>query len=204
MISLNNLNDLLKSFFELQIETNTHKILFTPPLKSNTSTDDKTLINIYLFDIRENIEYKANKWEFTRDETSSYKQKPLVMLDMFYMVSIYGASTNVESRTEEELTMLSYLLPLVYNKGYLSKEDFAEFSIVSLFEQLPDDFSRLPIEPIHPKFLDEQGGFQVWSSFEQHLKPAIYLKVTAPITFDTFKGANIVKDKKVILKEDCN
>ena len=125
------------------------------------------------------------------------------MLDMYYMITIYGASTNLESRTEEELVMLSYLLPLIYDKSYLAKED-VEDNLASIFEQLPDNFSRLPIEPIHPKFLDEQGGFQLWSSFEQHLKPAIYLKLTAPIIFDKFEGAPIVLDKEINLKENCD
>jgi len=202
MITLNNLNDLLKSFFESKIVTATHKILFYPPLKENTSTDDKTLINIYLFDIRENTEYRANKWEFKRNGTMSYKKRPIVMLDMFYMITVYGASTNIESRTEEELEMLSYLIRLAYGKSYLAKED-VEDRFASIFGQLPDDAPTLPLEPIHPKFLDEQGGFQIWSSFEQHLKPAIYLKLTAPIIFDEFEGAPIVVDKKITLKEEC-
>jgi len=205
MITLNNLNDLLKSFFELKIVTSNHKIVFYPPLKSNISTDDKTVINIYLFDIRENIESKTNKWEFTRDETRAYREKPPVLLDLFYMITLYGSSTNIESRIEEELQMLSYLLPLIYDKSYLTKEDVA-LEFASLFEQLDENSPKIPIESIHPKFLDEQGGFQIWSSFEQHLKPAIYLKLTAPILFDASDTGAIVLEKTMNLnpKGECD
>ena len=205
MITLNNLNDLLKSFFELKIVTQSHKIVFYPPLKNNISTDDKTLINIYLFDIRENLEYKANKWEFTRDERRAYREKPPVLLDLFYMITVYGASSNIDSKIEEELQMLSHLLPIIYDKSYIIKEEVAaEFS--SIFEQLDENSPKIPIESIHPKFLDEQGGFQIWSSFEQHLKPAIYLKLTAPILFDTLDTGAIVLEKTMNLnpKGDCD
>jgi len=205
MITLNNLNDLLKSFFDLKIVTQNHKIVFYPPLKENISIDDKTIINIYLFDIRENLEAKANKWELTRDKTRTYREKPPVLLDLFYMITIYGASSNIESKIEEELQILSYLLPIIYNKNHLTQEDVgSEFT--SLFKQLDKNSPKIPIESIHPKFLDEQGGFQIWSAFEQHLKPAIYLKLTAPILFDAVDMGTIVLEKSMNLnpKGDCD
>ncbi|NEW60238.1 DUF4255 domain-containing protein [Sulfurovum sp. bin170] len=205
MITLNDLNDLLKSFFEQNIATDNYKVSFYPPLKDNISSDDKTIVNVYLFDIRENIEYKTNQWEFTKDTSKGYREKPPTILDMFYMITVYGTSNNIDSRIEEELQMLSYLLPIIYDNSYIAKDDVA-VEWASLFDQLPDNSPRVPIESIHPKFLDEQGGFQIWSSFEQHLKPAIYLKLTAPILFDKFEGAPIVVDKKMTLKEreNCN
>lgn len=205
MITLNNLNDLLKSFFESKIVTQSHKIVFYPPLKDNIATDDKTLINIYLFDIRENVEYKANKWEFTKDEIRSYRKKPPVLLDLFYLLTVYGASSNIDSKIEEELQMLSQLLSIIYDENFITKEEVAaEFS--SLFDQLDENFPKIPIESIHPKFLDEQGMFQIWSSFEQHLKPAIYLKLTAPILFDPLDTGAIVLEKTMNLnpKGDCD
>jgi hypothetical protein len=121
------------------------------------------------------------------------------------MITVYGASSNIESKSEEELQLLSYLLPIVYNKSYLTQEDVSS-DFTSLFEELDQDSPKIPIESIHPKFLDEQGGFQIWSSFEQHLKPAIYLKLTAPILFDAMDMGAIVLDKNMNLnpKGDCD
>jgi len=203
MITLNDLNTLLEKFFRFKLSTtdDDYSIVFYPPLKSNTSTPDNILVNIYLFDIRENVELKINEWEFVQNGSGGFsKKKPPIMLDLFYMLTVHGSDNSLETKINTELDILSNLLPVVYHQSYISQIDVGD-ELNSFFNQLPDSFHKIPIESIHPKFLDEQNGFQLWSSFDQYVRPAIYLKLTAPIVFDPQDGGSIVLEKTITVHD---
>lgn len=146
-------------------------ISFEIPTKEWSSGLDKN-INLYLFDIRENTELRKNKWETVSNSDGTItQQKPPARIDLFYIITAYN-STNILV----EHHLLSKILAVVHDYSFIPEDPYLIDNLTGI-SPIPE----IPIEAVHPKFLDEQGGFQLWSAIDQYLKPAIYIKVTIPI-----------------------
>ena len=177
------------------------EVYFQRPYKNwfiSIKDETKEFCNFYLYDIRENLELKSSHWETEisiREEKA--KSKPsTVRLDLFYMITVYAKSEglsvdDLEADIEKENELLSTLIEIFYNLSYLSFEYFSS-------EFHPDDEFKIPMEVVNPKFLDEEGKFHIWSAIDQHLRPAIYLKVTVPVNLARFIEYGLVKS--ILLK----
>jgi len=138
-------------------------------------------VNIYLFEIKENLELRENEWQTTHSVNGSIqKKKPDVRIDLFYIMTFYGqvpeSPNAVIGAVEEEQRYLSEVLSIVYNHDYIPQEFFIDNDGNPILN-VPD----IPISVTRPKFLEGEGGVQLWSAIDQYVKPAIYLKVTIPI-----------------------
>ncbi len=141
-------------------------------------------VNIYLFEIKENLELRENEWQTIHSVNGSVqKKKPDVRIDLFYIMTFYGqtpeSSNAVIGAVEEEQRYLSEVLSIVYNHDYIPQEFFIDNEGNPILN-VPD----IPISVTRPKFLEGEGGVQLWSAIDQYVKPAIYIKVTIPISLE--------------------
>lgn len=158
-------------------------------------------VNIYLFEIKENLELRENEWQTIHSVNGSVqKKKPDVRIDLFYIMTFYGQTPEspdaVIGAVEEEQRYLSEVLSIVYNHDYIPQEFFIDNEGNPILN-VPD----IPISVTRPKFLEGEGGVQLWSAIDQYVKPAIYLKVTAPILFDFQDETSIVLKKNITIHD---
>ncbi len=173
MISL--IDEAIKGFLITEASLSDVDISFEVPTKEWSGGLDVTTTNLYLFDIRENTELRKNQWEAVRNNNGTItQQRPPAKIDLFYMITAYSTSTQGNANILEH-HLLSKILAVVHNHFFIPQS----YLTVNFSDILP--VPEIPLEVVHPKFLDEQGGFQLWSAIDQFLKPAIYIKVTVPI-----------------------
>jgi len=154
-----------------------------------SSTNPKA--NIYLFDIKENVELRNNEWKTLRKSNGTVqRQKPEVRVDLYYLVTFYSQELEPDKSIKEEQQWLSEVLAIVHTHDNIPKECFVNENGNALLG-IPD----IPITTIRPKYLEGEGGVQLWSTIDQYLRPAIYLKVTAPI-----KLAKQIEETMVFLR----
>ncbi len=63
------------------------------------------LVNLFLYDLRENRELRSNEWTAERDGGGGggvSRQRPPVRVDCSYLVTAWGSSTDAEPRAKEE------------------------------------------------------------------------------------------------------
>ncbi len=173
MISL--IDEAIKGFLITEASLSDVDISFEVPTKEWSGGLDVTTTNLYLFDIRENTELRKNQWEAVRNNNGTItQQRPPAKIDLFYIITAYSTSTQGNANILEH-HLLSKILAVVHNHFFIPQS----YLTVNFSDILP--VPEIPLEVVHPKFLDEQGGFQLWSAIDQFLKPAIYIKVTVPI-----------------------
>ena len=60
------------------------------------------LVNLFLYDLRENRELRSNEWTVERDSSGASKQPPPVRVECSYLVTAWGSSADAEPRAREE------------------------------------------------------------------------------------------------------
>jgi hypothetical protein len=159
------------------------------PSKSwSDALSDKTKVNLYLFDLRENTELRQTAWEEEQAADRVERKRPPVRIDLFYMITTYCTHFTIDYQNElMEHHLLSYTLAVVHKFPTMPP------SYLGGLPSLPD----IPIETVHPEFLDEQGGFQIWSALEQKPRPAVFMKVTIPLELDVAFSETAVFTKQL-------
>lgn len=140
--------------------------------------EDESKINLYLFDVKENTQLRQNEWDRSDGNSGVVtKQKPPVRMDLYYMITFYCKNFTENYKNElMEHHLLSYVLAIVYDYAFIPENPYLQNNLSGI-----SPVPKIPIEAVHPKFLEEQGGFQIWSALEQSPRPAVYIKVTVPI-----------------------
>lgn len=143
----------------------------------DSPSTDNPKVNIYLFDIKENLELRENEWQTVRyPDGSIQKKRPDIRIDLFYIITFYGQQTELVNAIKEEHQYLAEVLPIVYRYDEIPTESFIDEDGNPI-----SGVPTIPITVMRPKFLEGEGGVQLWSAIEQYIKPAIYIKVTIPI-----------------------
>jgi len=175
---INIVNSALKVYFADHITVIESEMGFQKPKKEwvDQSATTYPKMSIYLFDIRENMELRNNTWQPVGDDEIVKRKKPDAYIDLCYMITFYSQKSNSDG-IKEEHKWISEALSVLYSNAYIPKEYFSDED-----DQILSDIPKIPAVPVHPKFLGDEGGLQLWSALDQYLKPVIYLKVTTPIS----------------------
>ena len=191
---INIVNKALTVYFADHISIAENDISFQKPKKEwINSTGAATTVpkmSVYLFDIRENVELRNNEWQAENYDKSIKRKKPDVRIDLFYIITFYSQGSNVDESIEEEHKWLSETLSVVYNNANIPEEYFYDET-----GEIISGIPKIPAIPIQEKFFGEDGVLQLWSALDQYLMPAIYLKVTIPVSL-----AKYIEDAKVFTK----
>lgn len=141
-------------------------ISFDVPNKEWSGSISKPTINIYFYDIRENLNYSSSQsdWVLERDTNGRMtKSKKGTRYDLSYLITAW--TINVE----DEHRLLWYIL-----------------STLSRHDHLPKDILEKPLDeqpyPLHTKVAHPEGILRnvadVWTALDNQLKPVLPYVIT--------------------------
>lgn len=190
---INFIDGAIEDFLDDKASLSEIDISFEMPTKAWSGGLTKTTVNLYLFDLRENTELRDSVWALSAhgDGTVTQKKAP-VRIDLFYMGTVYSVKEKKEKILEEH-RLLGSILSAVHTYAFIPENPYLIDNLPEATPPLP----RIPIEAVHPKFLDEQGGMQLWSAVDQFMKPAVFIKVTVPIGTDRSVDSRMVLAKVI-------
>lgn len=193
MLLLEALNSALQALIEQEMQNKLEQeiyIQFAPPNKEFQSKVAKPTVNIFLYDIRENLELRSHKSvtvrDYTRTEFAPLQMSP-IHVSFSYILTAWAPS---ESTTVMDTT-IDKILSLLLN-------------ILLFYPELPEkylDESIKAIRPLpkmqilHPTYLQSVGEF--WHALEGQPKPFIHCTITTPIYPDLSYGqlvTNVMSD----------
>ncbi len=154
-------------------------IAFDPPTKawSNNPGGDR-MVNLYLYDLRENRELRENQPQLRRNPDGTVTaSRPPVRVDLFYLVTAWSLSTS--DRALEEHGLLSQAAWALLRHPYIIPAEIFDRT------PYPPGFSealkaeRLPAFTALPDSRETLGEF--WGTMENVWKPALTLVVTIPL-----------------------
>ena len=145
-------------------------IVFNRPDKIWEGGVTKLTINLFLYDIRENLQLRTNERYITRNGTSGQEIYAATRMDFTYLISVWSkASSTVEIEEEHEIlgkvltTLLSYpVLPPEVLKGEIAQQSQPPRAWIAQPEDTPKTW-------------------EFWGSNEWRLKAGISYRVTLHI-----------------------
>jgi hypothetical protein len=165
----------LKTLIERDaIDANEVEVTFDAPTKDWVSRRNSPTVDVYLYDIREDLRRRARGWLEEKDENHQRtRRKPPRHFKLSYLVAAWTA------RPEDEHRLLSSLLACFLR--------FEALPPAVLTGSLAEMGLPVPVTIALPP-PEDRSFADVWTALGGELKPSIDLVVTAPIstgrTFD--------------------
>lgn len=165
-------------------------ISFTLPNKDwlNNNQSSSNWINIYLLEIKENLNSRENTWKKVRSGNESNKTKPPLFVDLYYLLTFYNKNKNSEL---ENTNLEATLLHLYDFKNLATKQN-------DLDENILND---IKLELFPKPFIDENASYQLWSALDQNARPYIPLKISIPLYSTVSRNEGIVKEKAISIND---
>jgi len=159
-------------------------ISFTLPNKDwlNNNHSSENWINIYLLEIKENLNLRENTWTKERSSTESIKTKPPLYIDLYYIITFYNKNKNSELENSNLEATLLYLYDF---HNLSSKQNDLDENILN----------EIKLELFPKPFIDENVSYQLWSALDQDARPYIPLKISIPLYSTVSASEGIVSDK---------
>jgi len=161
-------------------------IKFETPDREWSASVSKPTINVYLYDIRENLQLRGTEWTITKDTNgNATRKKNPSRIDFAYLITVWTSDIVDEHR------LLWHVLQTLFR-----------------YRKLPDDvMSGQLLEQIYPiktHAAQPDGLFNnpadFWSAMDNKIKPSINYVVTLPLDADIAFTAPEVKTKILEVK----
>ncbi|HKG20056.1 MAG TPA: DUF4255 domain-containing protein [Candidatus Limnocylindrales bacterium] len=151
-------------------------VVFEAPTKDWVAKQNTPTIDLYLYDIREDLTRREVTWEDVRDETGrvTERRSPARRFKLSYLVTAW---TN---RPEDEHRLLSQLLSCFVRHEMMPTDVLAG----ALGEQSKPVYLNVAQPPTADRSLAD-----IWSALGGELKPSLDLAVIAPIPVDRAETA---------------
>lgn len=162
---------------------------FNIPTKKWSDMIEQEMVNIYLFDVKENVQLRKNEWQRSYTPQGQVEHsKPPISLDLYYLITGYSK----DGDTEKEHDLFTRILVCLCNffslpKLYLHAE-----------EGLAELANTISLELFPQQYIDDHLGLQLWSAIDQNARPIISLKVTAPLDLGINNSSALVKQKDIV------
>ena len=161
-------------------------INFETPDREWSASVSKPTINIYLYDIRENLRLRGTEWAITKDENgNATKKKNASRIDISYLITVWTSDIIDEHR------LLWYVLHTLFRYHELPEELLSEALLRTKY-------------PIKTATAQPDGLFSnpadFWSALDNEIKPSIYYVVTLPLDTDMAFTSPIIKTKVLSIK----
>lgn len=160
-----------------------YEIAFDPPTKKWSDSPGKDrVLNLYLYDVRENHDLRNNQPQLQRnpDGTVTSTQPP-VRLDLHYLVTAWSLATT--DKVLEEHRLLSQVVWALLRHPYLIPAEIFDGPLPSwppgYSEALKAKTVKLPAFTAQPNSVEHLGEF--WGTMENIWKPALVYVVTIPL-----------------------
>ena len=168
------------------------EVVFDAPNKEWAARRNAPTINVYLYDIREDLKWRAYGTTEVRDNSTGYvasRQPPPRHFKFSYLVTAWT------QRPEDEHRLLSSVLAC-----------FLRFSV------LPKEVLTGPLDGLRPVVVaigmpppDDRPVSDVWTALGGELKPSLDLTITAPIDpgrTDTDIAPPVLEEPKIRMSSD--
>ncbi|HWR26448.1 MAG TPA: Pvc16 family protein [candidate division Zixibacteria bacterium] len=150
---------------------------------------DQTTINLFLYDIRENVELRSNETRFERLNAHVIAHRPPLRISCSYLITAWPVSGDRLPEEElplEEQHLLSQILEVLSKYPTIPKR-FLQGSLKPPEPPLPQgsiwwEDPPLPMVTLHPDALKNLSEF--WTSLGSRIRPSI--TVTATISMPVF------------------
>lgn len=166
------------------------QITFDPPIAAEAAQDGEARINLYLIDLRENLERRGEGLQVNRrlEEQRAGQRRTAVYIDLSYLVTAYaGNDPQAEHRLLADV--LGVLLRCLAAP--------AEY-LTGTFEGLGPNI--VAIAAAQPDRLASADPASLWQALAAKMRPALSLVVTAP--FDPFetKWTRLVREAVIAVR----
>lgn len=160
---------LTQKYLALENKTSQIDIVFNRPDKTWEGSVTKATINLFLYDIRENLQLRGNERHITRNGTNGTETYAATRMDFTYLISVWSKASTVEIEDEHEVlgkvltTLLSYpILPTEVLQGEIAQQSQPPRAWIAQPEDTPKTW-------------------EFWGSNEWRLKAGISYRVTLHI-----------------------
>jgi hypothetical protein len=153
-------------------------ISFDMPERQWSMTVSKPTVNVYLYDIHENLDLRNYEWSVARSNGSSTKARAPRRVDMAYLITVWTNDTVDQHR------LLGHVLTVLFK-----------------YPELPEDLLAGSLRnlawPIHAVAAQPDGVMRntadFWSALDNNLKPSINYVITVPVDTEVSFTATEVK-----------
>lgn len=155
---------------ELPIKKNEIDIAFEQPKRDWSARVSRPTLNLFLYDLRENLKLRASQapWENIRESSSgpvvAQKRRPM-RVDVRYLVTAWT------TEAEDEHRLLA--------RAMLALIRFPTIPTALLPEGLQAQEFPIPLQVAQPETLPNTGD--IWSALENTLRPALVLQTTVAL-----------------------
>ena len=147
-------------------------LVFEAPTKDWVARRSGPAVDLYLYDIREDLQRRVPAWEDVRDAKGAvtHRRQPPRRFRLAYLVTAWT------QRPEDEHRLLSSLLACFLRNPFVKAEDL----------DAPLNEADLPVYlEVGQPASQERSLADIWSALGGELKPSLDLVVTAPIVVDS-------------------
>jgi hypothetical protein len=147
------------------------ELVFDAPTKDWVARRNAPAVDLYLYDIREDLIRRAPAWEDIRDESDhvSGRRQPPRRYRLAYLVTAWT------QRTEDEHRLLASLLSCFIVNAMIQPSDL-DGTLAKTDLPVYIDVAQPPTQ--------ERSIADVWSALGGELKPSLDVVVTAPLIVD--------------------
>jgi hypothetical protein len=160
------------------------QITFDPPSVAEGASNAKPRLNLYLHDVRENLQMRDDSWALVRKQKEGIagRKRPPVRLDLSYIITAYAGGD-----AAKEHTMLSDALAVFLRAPFAPVECLAG----SLQGRGPES---VLVQVVQPDDVAHSDPHNLWRVLGGHIRPAITVVVTTE--FDPFetKWTRVVRE----------
>ena len=157
-------------------------VSFDMPSREWSASISKPTVNLYLYDIHENLELRNNEWAMQRADGFATRKKPPVRIDLSYLITVWTNDTTDQHR------LLGHLLATLLR-----------------YQELPDEALQGSLkEAEYPlrAFTAQKDGVlanaaEFWGALENQLRASIKYTVTVPVDVDLSLTGPIVRTKVI-------
>lgn len=169
---IEDLDDVIRQLLirEIPIQHNEVDIAFSQPKREWSARLSRPTLNIFLYDIRENLRLRGSQqWLITRhtDGTVTQKRNP-VRVDIHYLITAWA------SDSDDEHSLLSRTLLALFRLPYMPPE--------LLTRSLQGQPTPVPIQVAQPETLSNTTD--LWNALDNEARPGVILTIT--ITMDPY------------------
>jgi len=177
------LKQLLKD--EVPLDSSEIGVTFEMPTKEWSAGLSRPTLNLYLFDIRENLEFREHDWTRERSNGDVVKRLTPRRVDLAYVVTAWTTTV------EDEHRLLWYVLSALFRHPelpgkYLTGALAGQVAAIRFKVAQPDGVFKNPAD--------------FWSAMENRLKPAVNLVVTVPLDLAVEIKGPIVLTKRLSIE----
>ena len=161
-------------------------IVFEMPDREWSGKVTKPTVNVYLYDIHENLQKRETDWTVSHNNGKATRAKAPIRIDVSYLVTVWTNDTNDQHR------LLSHILATLFR-----------------YREIPNDLLQGNlIDPAYPIMTQTaqldgvlRNSADFWSALDNNLKPSINYVVTIPVDLDVALTVPEVKTKVMTFRD---